>query len=271
VFTVLLIGSSALADDSLLNKPDAEVRASLHAELGTLAVLSHRIQFSTDGTEIDYLEDGGQDNLFPTARLSAELHAGPRNTVVFLYQPLVLESQSLIQRDLTLDGVTFPAGTAVDFRYGFSFWRGSYLRDLVEDPDGEFSIGASLQIRNATIEFEDRASGLLISNRDIGPVPVIKLRGRKALEDDLWVGFEADGFYAPIKYINGSNSDVVGAILDASVRGGLTLNNGAETFVNLRYLWGGAEGTSNDFTPPGDGYTENWLHFLNLSLGFSLR
>ena len=174
MLALLLICSSAFAsEDSLLNKPDAPVRASLHAELGTLAVLSHRIQFSNDGSTIDYLEDGGQDNLFPVARLSAELHAGPQNTVVFLYQPLVLDSKNLIQRDLTLDGVTFPAGTAMDFRYGFSFWRASYLRDLVEDPDGEFSIGGSLQIRNATIEFEDRANGLLISNRDIGPVPVI--------------------------------------------------------------------------------------------------
>lgn len=268
---IFLLCSSAFASDSLLNKPDATTRVSLHAELGTLAVLSHRIQFSKNGTEVDYRQDGGQDNLFPVARLSAELHAGPQNTVVFLYQPLVLDSQNLIQRDLTLDGVTFQAGTAMNFRYGFSFWRASYLRDLVEDPDSELSIGASLQIRNATIEFEDEANGLLVSNRDIGPVPVLKVRGRRALQNDLWVGFEADGFYAPIKYINGSNSDVVGAILDASVRGGITLNSGAEAFLNLRYLTGGAEGTSSDFTPPGDGYTENWLHFLNLGLGFSLR
>ena len=259
------------AEASLLNEEGAAQQVSLHAEIGALGVLAHRIQFGQAGSEIDYVDQGGQDNLFPVVRLSADLALSDQNSFVFLYQPLDLKTKSLIQEDLLIDGVLFPAGTPVDFRYGFSFWRASYLRDLRPEPDRELSIGASLQIRNAIIEFESESSGLLISNRDIGPVPIIKVRGRRDVEEGRWVGFEADGFYAPIKYVNGGNSDVVGAILDASVRGGVELGSGAEAFLNLRYLTGGAEGTSTNYTPPGDGYTSNWLHFLVLSLGFSLR
>ena len=269
--TLVLTPGVVTAQESLLNNPDATKTVSLHAEVGTLAVLSHHIQFGQSGSDIDYVEEGGQDNLFPVLRLSAELHTNERNTFVFLYQPLDLKTQSLIQRDLNIDGVVFPTGSAVDFRYGFSFWRASYLRDLRPSDDRELSLGLSLQIRNATIEFESESNGLLISNRDIGPVPVLKVRGRRTLNEGLWVGFEADGFYAPIKFINGSNSDVVGAILDASVRAGLDLNSGTEAFLNLRYLTGGAEGTATNYTPPGDGYNSNWIHFLVLSLGFSLR
>ncbi len=39
-------------------------------------------------------------------------------------------------------------------------------------------------------------------------------------------------------------------------------------FVNLRYLGGGAVGTSEDETGPGDGYVKNWLHFGTVTLGF---
>ena len=54
------------------------------------------------------------------------------------------------------------------------------------------------------------------------------------------VGFEADGAYAPIKYINGDSSDVIGALLDASVRGGLILNDGTEVLFecSIYRRWG---------------------------------
>lgn len=40
--------------------------------------------------------------------------------------------------------------------------------------------------------------------------------------------------------------------------------------TNLRYLGGGAEGTSDD-EGPGDGFNSNWLHFAALSLGERLQ
>ena len=91
-------------------------------------------------------------------------------------------------------------------------------------------------------------------------------RLRHRLNDTWWWGSEIDGFYAPISYLNGSNNEVIGAILDANLRFGANLNNQYYPYLNLRYLSGGAKGTSNekDF---GDGFTENWLHFLIVSVG----
>jgi hypothetical protein len=86
------------------------------------------------------------------------------------------------------------------------------------------------------------------------------------------MGGEVDGFYAPIRYINGANSDVEGAIVDASLRFGLTWRRGVDTFLNVRYLAGGARGTgsSDKAEAYADGFTRNWLHFMTLSLGVSL-
>ncbi len=74
--------------------------------------------------------------------------------------------------------------------------------------------------------------------------------------------------YAPVSYLNGSDNEVVGAILDASLRTGVKITDQVTGFLNLRYLGGGAVGTSDDVDGPGDGYVRNWLHFGTTSAGF---
>ena len=257
--------------NSVLNQPERPFRVELNAEVGYLAPLQHTIKFGQDGSDINYITEGGQDNLFLVSRWSADLRLKNRSNFTFLYQPFDLETQQVANRDLLIDGVTFVEGTPMDFRYGFDFYRFSYGYDLFEDDRRDLEIGISLQIRNATIAFASGDGTQRTITRDIGPVPILRTRGRFEGEQRTWWGFEVDGFYAPIKYLNGDSSDVVGAILDASVRAGLKANNGVEPFLNLRYLGGGGEGTSNDPDPGKDGYVENWLHVMTVTLGFSLR
>ena len=274
---LFLVAGAALATtpvspESVLNQASRPYAVHFSAEVGTLAVLSHRVQFSKTGTMIDYVDEAGQDNLFLYKRLQTELTLGDRHSVVLLYQPLNLVSQTRLPRDFVIDNATFEKGTPMRFRYGFDFYRGSWLYDLQEEKRKEFALGLSLQIRNATIDFEDLDGETFRANRDIGPVPVLKMRVRQPLGDQgaFW-GFEADGFYAPIAYLNGSDTDVIGAILDTSARVGVPLNNGVDTFLNLRYIGGGASGTSDDNLAPADGYVENWIHTLALSIGTQLR
>ena len=242
-----------------------------HLELGYLAVLSHRIQFGKDGTYFSYVRAGGQDNLFAVSRLSLDLRLSARNTLIFLYQPLDLETQAPLEQALRVDGLDFPTGTPMRFVYKFPFWRVSYLHDFSRNPATEFALGLSLQIRNATIEFASLDGHLFRSNRNIGPVPILKMRWRHDYASGWWLGAEADGFYAPISYINGSENEVIGAILDASVRTGIRLKNNAEAFLNVRYLGGGAVGTDKTPKwPSTDGYVKNWLHFLTVTAGISL-
>lgn len=240
-------------------------------EIGYLAVLSHRVQFGEDGTYFSYVENGGQDNLYAIQRLSLDLRLSPRSTIILLYQPLALETKDLLKSDLRVDGLDFAAGTPMRFVYKFPFYRIGYLYDLNPDPKIETAIGLSLQIRNATIDFESLDGSLFRSNRNIGPVPILKFRWRRDYDSGLWLGFEADGFYAPISYTNGSENEVVGAILDASARVGLILPKNVEAFLNVRYLGGGAVGTDKTPEwPSTDGYVKNWLHFLTVTVGFSV-
>lgn len=255
--------------ESNASNEDSSVGVSITGELGFLDVLSHRIQFGRNGTYIDYVDEGGQDVLFAFQRLSAEFEFSERHHAIFLYQPLSLDSQVVLDRDIRVDGLVFPEGTAVDMRYRFPFYRVSYLYDLAPSADREIAVGGSLQLRNATINFTSVDGSLRRAERNVGPVPIVKVRTHFPLGGAYWFEFESDGFYAPISYLNGDDNDVVGAILDGSVRAGRELTPRIGGFVNLRYFGGGSVGENPDDDGPGDGYTRNWLHFAIVSLGFT--
>jgi hypothetical protein len=253
-----------------LAKPP-NVEWSLTAELGFLAVVSHIVQFGQEGSRFNYRSEGGQDVLFPFFRLSTDLKFKGRHAIIFLYQPLKLVGETVLSEDTVFDGVLFPAGTPLNSVYGFPFWRLSYAYDFLRRASDEVSIGFGLQLRDATITFTSADGTLRADRRDLGPVPLLKFRGRWLFENGVWWGTEIDGIYAPISGINGSDEKITGAFLDASLRVGYDFTKRVSAYFNVRYLGGGAEGTQKDPTPPSDGFTKNWLHFLTFSVGVEFR
>ncbi|WP_164856422.1 hypothetical protein [Lujinxingia sediminis] len=266
---VMGLAATASAQETAEDTSDRGYRVSTVAELGFNSPVYHKIQFGRDGTYFDYVEEGGQDVLFPFMRLSVEAKFGGRHNVVFLYQPLDVQTEVLTEREVVADGAVFAEETPLNLRYGFSFYRASYMFDLIKSERTELGVGASLQIRNATISFESGDGTLRRVRRDVGPVPILKVRGRHTLENGVWFGAEVDGFYAPGRWVNGStDTEVLGAILDASLRAGVVVTPEIDAFLNVRYLGGGADGTSQNQAGPGDGYTKNWLNLVIVSLGF---
>ena len=150
--------------------------------------------------------------------------------------------------------------------YAFDFWRFSYLFDIIE-PDGFFlSAGLSLQIRNASIVFKatDSTKGTVTDN--IGPVPIIKLRLGYEWENGVFIMFDGDGFYASSEIFNGATYPFMGYIYDLSLKGGYRFDQGLSSYLNIRFLGGGTEGTNES-----DQYTYNDLHTFGLALGFTLH
>ena len=251
---------------------DRPVEVSLRAELGFVAPVYHRIQFGQDGTYLNYVEEGGQDVLFPFTRLSVDSQLGERHRLTLLWQPLNIETRVRAQRDLVVDDAVFEEGQPVVLGYSFPFYRLSYDYDLTQREETTLGVGGGVQIRNATISVESGDGTLRRDRRDVGLVPLLQFRGQHIRDSGWWFGTEIDGFYAPIRYLNVSDTDVVGAILDASIRVGASVGDGVDAYLNLRYLGGGADGTSPSQAEqgPGDGYTRNWLNLVILSLGFEL-
>lgn len=265
----LLALAAPVAEPGGLNRPDAAYYLELDAELGFLAPLAHRVQFGRSGDSLDYVRDGGQNNLFPIFRPTARL-SWKKARFTALWQPLDLRTTAVLAEDLRVNNRVFPEDRPIDLRYGFSFWRLSWEQQVLDRSGSTLHLGVGLQIRNATISFVSTDGSLAEIQRDIGPVPLLEAQWRHRFEDGAFIEVEADGFYAPIRYLNARDVDVEGAIADIQVRGGLPLAAPADAWIGVRYLGGGASGTGN---PEGtnDGYTENWLHTLTLTLGVRAR
>jgi hypothetical protein len=252
---------------------------SATAELGAVKVLRHNIQLGTDGTKFDYVRQGGQEILFPFKRFSVELNLHRRHDVILLYQPLTIATKTRVPTDypggVVFDGVTFVPGTGLNLKYGFDFWRASYLYRIVDSSAWVVSAGASLQIRNASIVFEGTEGDAVSVNQNLGPVPILKLRTEYRFRSGAFVGTEIDGFYASSAYINGADYQFEGSILDASLRAGVRLTETSDAFVNVRFLGGTAKGTSESdsrkWSESTTNYTDNSLSTLAVTLGARLR
>lgn len=256
-----------------INNPARNVAFSAYAEVGALGFVQHTYQSGKNGTLFDLKTEGNQSTMFLFARLSAELELFKRHSFIFVYQPIDVRTEAVVRRDVTFDQTTFVAGTPLDIRYGFDFYRLTYQVDIFKSSRHELAFGLGGQLRNAKIIFTSVDGKQRSISDDLGFVPLLRVRGRYTFRNGVWLGFEADGFYANVAVLNGGRSDVEGAIWDASLRAGLRLTSFMDTFVNLRYLGGGASGTSSSGSDNlgGDGYTYNWLHTLVASIGFGVR
>jgi hypothetical protein len=261
-----------LAPASLLAQEPAQQPSGLRiiprVEAGALAVLSHFYQAgaSADGnTLFDFVNMGGQNILLPYERYSVDILAGRRNRITFLYQPLSPKTSVKATTSFKINGVDFPSGSPVDILYGFDFWRLSYLFSFVETEGTRIEAGASLQIRDANIVFTATDGSARADQRNVGPVPVLKLRAEQRLGKGISVIFEGDGFYATSAIFNGAGFSFKGWVWDASLALEAAGRYGYPVRLSVRSIGGGAEGTDKSGK-----YTYNSLATLAISLGLGL-
>lgn len=286
IIFILAVLVPSVTAQTFLNQNGGPLGTTVVAETGFVKVLYHTIQIGSTGDVFDYVKEGGQEILYPFSRFTAELSVRDRHTVIFLYQPLELATQVEFESDRTIDDVTFEAGQTVDVVYSFPFYRVSYLYDFAKASNLELAAGLSLQLRNASIRWTSLDSSGVpaatesVISQNLGPVPIIKVRGEYRFVESAipgaFIALEADGFYASSAFINGADYDFTGSIFDASLRAGFEPSPGIELFANLRGLGGGGAGTrppeDREFwTESNDGFTDNFLTTLSLTLGARVR
>lgn len=273
-----------------LSASGLEMDVSFRGESGITSVLWHTIRFGREdagNTLFNYREQGGQEVLFPYFRLTTEALLNDRHEVELLFQPLTFTTRSRIPvgETVTLDGVDFEGpgsgadgeGTPIDLVYGFDFWRGTYRYRVASSESSSLSLGVGLQLRNARISFETSDGELRVVSQDLGPVPVLSVAGRRtSASGQAFLEGSLEGFYAPIRYLNLSDVDVIGWLYDAAVRVGVSTGSDSEAFVGLRVLGGGADGTGRTaevwtVTQTEPRYTWNNLNLLAITVGARLR
>ena len=274
---MMLVVAGAVSSQTSINKSDAWYQIAANYEFGFVKVLSHTIQIGEASTDFDYVRQGGQEILFPFQRYSLDLSLGKHHSVTLLYQPLTIETETRLKETVTIDDVTFDPQTSggLSLKYGFPFWRASYLFHLSPLEGLDLGLGLSFQLRNASIVFKGTdGSGLTVS-QNLGPVPILKLKARYDFRGGPFVATEVDGFYASSRFFNGADFEFEGSILDASLRGGFRLQDYLDAFFNVRVLGGSAVGTSEypreNWSDSVSSYTSNYLLTTSLTIGLVVR
>lgn len=219
-------------------------------EVGPTYLFQNDGRYGVGGTLYSAAEVGQQRNLAVALRLAVEARRG-RHTLIATWAPLDLTTRTTLGRDLTFRGTVFANGSVLDHRYLFEGYRLSYLFGLVQGSRFSFSVGASVQVRNASVEFRtvDATPAIFSVERDIGVVGAIKLRAR----------FDAGLVYAQadVDFFNTFGLGLPAGIHDVALTLGVPLFPGLDVLLRLRLVGGGADVPKRDIF--------NWGNF-----GFAL-
>ena len=139
-------------------------------------------------------------------RVRAGYTFGTRHNLSLLYAPLEIKSEGSISRDLTFEGVVFPASTPLEGTYKFNSYRLTYRYDIVERPKFEFGLGFTAKIRDAKIALYSAGDESVKTN--VGFVPIINFHAEWKASDNLSFLLNGDALAAP----QGRAEDVLVAI-----------------------------------------------------------
>lgn len=279
VVFILLIGLAFSFSLSAESHERNSIDISATAEIGILKVLYHDIQIGEGTHRFNYMTEGGQELLQLYNRFEVEGLIASRHEVSFLYQPLTLLTQTRVDKNITIDDITFKEDTPLDLKYGFDFFRGTYRYRFLDNGTWRASAGMALQLRNASIifdGFDTSGDEARVVTQDLGPVPVLSFSARRDDPRGFFLETGLDGFYAPVRYLNLRDVDVIGWLYDGAVRVGVSMDDYGEFYVSLRFLGGGADGTASSRTrwtqsKQDPRYTRNNLNLAVLSLGVRLK
>lgn len=224
-------------------------------EVGPFYIFQNDGRYGAGGTRYSAADVGQQRNLVVAQRLSVEAQLS-RHTLIALWAPLDLTTRVTLLKDIVFRDANFAAGSVVDHRYLFDGYRLSYLYRVVPTRRFALHAGASLQVRNASVEFRtvDTSPGRFSVERDIGLVFAVKGRAR----------FDAGPVYAVLDadFINTFGLGLAGGLHDVALTLGVPFVNGADFFLRLRVVGGGAN------VPRRDIY--NWGNFGSALVGLRL-
>ncbi|MBG0858874.1 MAG: hypothetical protein IQL11_05175 [Bacteroidales bacterium] len=184
VFFLILSGFSTLRS-----------QASLDLETGIVFTGYNDVRIPGDqGTLFSLNKD-----LSASARIFYRIRAGytigTRHNLSLLYAPLNVKSQGIVQRDITFEGVVFPANSSLKGTYKFNSYRLTYRYDIIEKPRFEFGLGITAKIRDAKITLA--SSGLASEKTNVGFVPIINFMLAWKTGEKLSIVLDGDALAAP--------------------------------------------------------------------------
>jgi hypothetical protein len=122
------------------------------------------------GTKFSLSDDLSADTAY-TGRLEAGYIHKERDYFGIVVAPLSVDSHGSVDRDISFNGTTFPAGTHLDATFRFDSYRITWRRRLVGRDDLDVWLGVTGKIRDAAISVE--GGGRSSEKTNTGFVPLI--------------------------------------------------------------------------------------------------
>lgn len=199
------------------------------------------------GTRISLVNDLSTSPA-PAFRLRLGYRIADRHLITALYAPLQVNARGSLDRDVSFDGGSYPAGSPLLAVYRFDSYRLTYRYSIVWAEGLDVAAGLTVKIRDA----ETSLYGVEARRKtNTGFVPLLNLHVAWRPDNGAFgVVLDADALAAP----QGRAEDV---LLAATWR----FREGLELRVGYRMVEGGA---NND-----EVYSFAWFHYVVAGLGMS--
>jgi hypothetical protein len=160
-----------------------------------------------------------------------------RHSLSLLVAPLALRATGSVDREITFEGVTFPANADLSTIYKFNSYRLSYQYHLPINEQLQVGIGFTAKVRDAKISIED--PNRFSEKTDLGFVPIIRFSGWWNFAGPLALLLEGDALAAPQGRAEDISLTLQGRISNAlTVKAGYrVLEGGSDVEAVYSFTW----------------------------------
>ena len=242
---VFLLPTVALADDEWRDWPLGErfefSAGALGADIDSSASVTQKSPF-VQGDDINFEDDLGLEDDESAFFGRLDWRFLKRHSLNLNYYNLDRDGVDNTPRNLTFDGVTFPAGVEVDTNFDITVYEVSYSYSLLFDARKDFYVGLGITAQDLDFAiFATEVPALTVDESFVAPLPTFNAGFDYAVRDNWIVGVKA-GYMDLDASLDSDEFDAEIVLVDAGVRWKPASNMG----VGVHYSYFSVDGRFED-------------------------
>ena len=217
---------------------------------GFVAIFDSTLEFGTPNSNFSLNAEDllDLDTSLTVFRVDALYRPGKtrRNQFDLSYAAYHRTGDTSLSRDITIDGVTYPAGSDAHTEFDFDIIRGTYSYAFLQNERVRLALGLGVYAvpLNYSIRIESEGTSRIEGADTVLPLPAVTMRAEWQIIPRLFLNGSVSGMYLEV-------SDFKGAFLDLGL--GLEYRPWKHVGFGVGYngMWVEIEGQSDDSDYPG--------------------
>lgn len=185
-------------------------------------------QFGQPGTNLDFATDlGFVQTRFKDLRIV--LRPARKHRFRAQYTPVVYGGNTVLQRTITFNGISFPASLPITSEFDWKVWRFAYEYDFVYRSRG--FVGAFVEARYTSFVASLEGPGRSEFTSAKAPLPAAGIAARAYVVRNIALNFEVSGFRVP-----DFDPEYQAHYLDWDINGTINLSNNVGVQIGWRRM-----------------------------------